>query len=101
VFLKWRFKPECALYMTCTSCAVCVHFSPPMRQFLMDGDFFVGAALATSLTKLALKFVKLTPDTRKQNVSSGPGTCALLIYKEIFESNYLKSPEAETILKEN
>ena len=38
-----------------------------MRQFMMDGDFFVGAALATSLTKLALRYAQLTDDKRKQN----------------------------------
>ena len=41
---------------------------PPMRQCLMDGDFFVGASLATVLTKLALHYVAQTPDKRKQNV---------------------------------
>ena len=28
---------------------------PPLRQYLMDGDFFIGAALGTTLTKLALR----------------------------------------------
>lgn len=41
---------------------------PPLRQFLMDGEFFIGAALATTLTKLALRYVAQTPDKRKQNV---------------------------------
>ncbi|XP_052242037.1 coatomer subunit beta-like [Dreissena polymorpha] len=41
--------------------------NPPMRQFLMDGDFFVGAALATCLTKLALRYMALTHDHKKQN----------------------------------
>lgn len=40
---------------------------PPLRQYLMDGDFFIGAALATNLTKLALKFIELETDTQKQN----------------------------------
>jgi len=34
----------------------------------MDGDFFVGAALATTLTKLAMRYVAQTLDKRKQNV---------------------------------
>jgi len=34
----------------------------------MDGEFFIGAALATTLTKLALRYVAQTPDKRKQNV---------------------------------
>lgn len=44
-------------------------FRPPMRQFLMDGDFFVGAALSTTLTKLALRYLDLIKDQKKQNVS--------------------------------
>lgn len=36
---------------------------------MMDGDFFVGAALATTLTKLALKYIANTPDVKRQNVS--------------------------------
>lgn len=45
------------------------HCRPPMRQYMMDGDFFVGAALATTLTKLALKYIANTPDVKRQNVS--------------------------------
>lgn len=40
---------------------------PPLRQYLMDGDFFIGAALATNLTKLALKFIELETNKQKQN----------------------------------
>jgi len=40
---------------------------PPMRQFLSDGDFFVGAALATTLTKLALRYITVTESTKSQN----------------------------------
>ncbi|XP_017774158.1 PREDICTED: coatomer subunit beta [Nicrophorus vespilloides] len=29
---------------------------PPLRQYFMDGDFFIGAALGTTLTKLALRY---------------------------------------------
>jgi len=48
---------------------LCVRsFRPPLRQFLMDGDFFIGAALATTLTKLALRYVTQTQDKRKQHV---------------------------------
>ncbi|CAE1278904.1 COPB1 [Acanthosepion pharaonis] len=40
---------------------------PPLRQYLMNGDFFAGAALATDLTKLALRYIQLTDDVKKQN----------------------------------
>lgn len=41
--------------------------NPPLRQYLLDGEFFVGAALATSLTKLALKYISLHADVKRQN----------------------------------
>lgn len=35
----------------------------------MDGDFYVAASLATTLTKVALRYVAIAQDKKKQNVS--------------------------------
>ncbi|EEB10658.1 Coatomer subunit beta, putative [Pediculus humanus corporis] len=40
---------------------------PPLRQYLIDGDFFIGAALGTTLAKLALRYNSLVKDTVKRN----------------------------------
>ncbi|XP_069139591.1 coatomer subunit beta-like [Argopecten irradians] len=40
---------------------------PPMRQYMMDGDFFVGASLSTTLTKLALRYITNTDNIKRQN----------------------------------
>lgn len=40
---------------------------PPLRKYLMEGDFFIGAALGGTLTKLALRFSSLVQDERKKN----------------------------------
>lgn len=40
---------------------------PPLRQYLLDGDFFIGATLATTLTKLALKYIELEKSETEQN----------------------------------
>ncbi|XP_059482364.1 coatomer subunit beta isoform X2 [Neocloeon triangulifer] len=50
-----------------TSAAKSGEVRPPMRQMLMDGEFFVGAALGTTLTKLALRFSLLVSDAKKRN----------------------------------
>ena len=47
---------------------VCLSVRPLLRKVMMDGEFFIGAALATTLTKLALKYVHLTADKTRQNV---------------------------------
>jgi coatomer subunit beta len=44
-------------------------YRPPLRGFLLDGDFFVAASLATTLTKIALRYVALVQEKKKQNVS--------------------------------
>ena len=41
---------------------------PPLRQYLLDGEFFVGAAIACTLTKLALRYLDMEDDKEKQNV---------------------------------
>ncbi|RMX42493.1 hypothetical protein pdam_00020420 [Pocillopora damicornis] len=41
---------------------------PPLRQYLLDGEFFVGAAVSCTLTKLALRYLDLEEDKEKQNV---------------------------------
>ncbi|XP_075159208.1 coatomer subunit beta [Haematobia irritans] len=40
---------------------------PPLRQYLMDGDFFIGAALSATLTKLVLRYADLEEEVRSQN----------------------------------
>ena len=44
---------------------------PPLRKYLMEGDFFIGAALGSTMTKLALRYCGLVADTRKQNRFTG------------------------------
>ncbi|XP_065366327.1 coatomer subunit beta [Calliphora vicina] len=40
---------------------------PPLRQYLMDGDFFIGAALSATLTKLVLRYADLEQEVQAQN----------------------------------
>ncbi|XP_058788697.1 coatomer subunit beta [Phymastichus coffea] len=38
---------------------------PALVQYMMDGDFFISAALATTLAKLALRYKELEKDSKK------------------------------------
>ena len=40
---------------------------PTLRGFLLDGDFFIGAALATSLVKLGLRHAKVASSAKAHN----------------------------------
>ncbi|XP_065346268.1 coatomer subunit beta [Cloeon dipterum] len=50
-----------------TSSAKSKENRPPLRQMLMDGEFFVGAALGTTLTKLSLHYALIVNDAKKCN----------------------------------
>ncbi|PAA48185.1 hypothetical protein BOX15_Mlig004513g2 [Macrostomum lignano] len=40
---------------------------PVLRRHLLKGDFFIGAALGTALTKLAVRYLARVPDPTRQN----------------------------------
>ncbi|XP_078053455.1 coatomer subunit beta [Augochlora pura] len=40
---------------------------PALLQYMVDGDFFIGASLATTLAKLVLRYQSLESDTQKCN----------------------------------
>lgn len=40
---------------------------PPLRQYLLDGDFFIAASLGTTLAKMVLRYNATVPDKRQQN----------------------------------
>lgn len=63
---------------------------PPLRGFLLDGDFFVAASLATTLTKIALRYMSLVQEKKKQNVShlmcfhiQGRAVCCFFSFKQM------------------
>lgn len=53
---------------------------PPLRQYLMDGDFFIGTTIATTVTKLAVKFADVENNNQKVNRIN---TTAMLIMTSI------------------
>ena len=40
---------------------------PPLRKYLMDGDFFIATAIGTTLSKLALKYAAAVKDQKRIN----------------------------------
>lgn len=50
---------------------------PPLRKYLMDGDFFIGTAIGSTMTKMALRFAAQVNDVTKQNRFSAE--CMLVI----------------------
>ena len=47
--------------------------SPPLRGYLLEGQFFIAAALASTLTKLTVRYLSQVSETKSRNVSMGYG----------------------------
>ena len=86
---------------------------PPLRKYLMEGDFFIGASIGSTMTKLALRYSSIVHDEKKQNryfqccgsggmISSGSGydflefriwTLRYPFNLSIFENYFYKIPK--------
>lgn len=64
----------------------------------MDGDFYVAASLATTLTKVALRYVAIVQDKKKQNVSD---PAALLVLSRQHQQRMITNPTKACSLRAN
>ncbi|KAM6950105.1 coatomer subunit beta [Lycodopsis pacificus] len=65
---------------------------PPLRGFLMDGDFYVAASLATTLTKVALRYVAIVQDKKKQNSFVAESMLIMVTVLHLGKSSLPKKP---------
>ena len=66
--------PVLVFVIVCVCVCVCV-FSPPLRAYLLDGKFFIAAALASTLTKLGVRYMQQVDQVQSKNVSRSPAVC--------------------------
>ncbi|RWS05745.1 coatomer subunit beta-like protein [Dinothrombium tinctorium] len=52
---------------------------PPLRSYLLNGEYFIGTALANCLVKLALKFKQAKKDPKSTAVNSFVAECMLIL----------------------
>ncbi|XP_013919922.1 PREDICTED: coatomer subunit beta [Thamnophis sirtalis] len=69
-----------------------VNCRPPLRGFLLDGDFFVAASLATTLTKIALRYVTLVQEKKKQNTFVAEAMLLMASILHLGKSSLPKKP---------
>ncbi|CBY11196.1 unnamed protein product [Oikopleura dioica] len=69
--------------------------APPLRNFLLEGEFGTGSVLATTLTKLGLRFTQLTDNNRKRNAFLAECMLIMTSVLHLGRSGYAKKPIAE------
>ncbi|KAH7909064.1 coatomer beta subunit appendage platform-domain-containing protein, partial [Hygrophoropsis aurantiaca] len=65
---------------------------PPLRALILGGDFFTGAVLASTLTKLVLRFDELTPDATKANALRAEAMLIMTSTIRIGQSKFVTVP---------
>ena len=92
--------------------------SPPLRGYFLDGKFFIAAALGSTLTKLAIRYLHQVAETQSKNVristlASFPGlptvqfviTYSMLKWSEeaarrFYHMNFLSCPSSQAFCAE-
>jgi coatomer subunit beta len=69
--------------------------APSLRTFLLDGDFFIGAALGTTLCKLVIRYIDLEQDSNKQNRFCAEGMFIIASILHLGRTNLPSKPMNE------
>ncbi|KAF7970467.1 hypothetical protein HWV62_23875 [Athelia sp. TMB] len=65
---------------------------PPLRTLILGGDFFTGAVLANSLTKLVLRFHKLATDSESSNMLRAEAMLIMTSIIRVGQSKFVTVP---------
>ncbi|KAH7920369.1 coatomer protein [Leucogyrophana mollusca] len=65
---------------------------PPLRALILGGDFFTGAVLASTLTKLVLRFDELTSDRAKANALRAEAMLIMTSTIRVGQSKFVTVP---------
>ncbi|KAK9449770.1 adaptin N terminal region-domain-containing protein [Limtongia smithiae] len=65
---------------------------PPLRQLILDGDYYLASSLASTLTKLVLRYSKLSTDEKQKNLLRAEAMLILISVLRVGQSKFVKSP---------
>ncbi|KAK9234329.1 adaptin N terminal region-domain-containing protein [Lipomyces kononenkoae] len=65
---------------------------PPLRQLILDGDYYLASTLASTLTKLVLRYSKLSDDTKQKNLLRAEAMLIMISVLRVGQSKFVKAP---------
>ncbi|KZO94106.1 coatomer beta subunit [Calocera viscosa TUFC12733] len=65
---------------------------PPLRALILGGDFYTGVVLATTLTKLVMRFSELAKDNRKVNTLRAEAMLIMTSVVRVGQSKFSAAP---------
>lgn len=65
---------------------------PPLRQLILDGDYYLGAVLSSTLTKLVMRHSEISPDQSRTNALRAEAMLIMISIIRVGQSQFVKAP---------
>lgn len=65
---------------------------PPLRQLILDGDYYLGTVLSSTLTKLVMRFSDISNNEEKTNILRAEAMLMMISIIRVGQSQFVKAP---------
>lgn len=65
---------------------------PPLRQLILEGDFYLAAVLSSTLTKLVMRHSEISQDTARTNALRAEAMLIMISIIRVGQSQFVKAP---------
>lgn len=65
---------------------------PPLRQLILDGDYYLGAVLSSTLTKLVMRHSEISSDQARTNALRAEAMLIMISIIRVGQSQFVKAP---------
>jgi coatomer subunit beta len=65
---------------------------PPLRQLILDGDYYLATVLSSTLTKLVMRHSEISPDQARTNALRAEAMLIMISIIRVGQSDFVKAP---------
>ncbi|CEJ92189.1 Putative Coatomer subunit beta [[Torrubiella] hemipterigena] len=65
---------------------------PPLRQLILDGDYYLGTVLSSTLVKLVMRHAECSKDTARTNALKAEAMLIMISILRVGQSQFVKAP---------
>ncbi|KAI5867345.1 Coatomer, beta subunit [Durotheca rogersii] len=65
---------------------------PPLRQLILEGDYYLAAVLSATLTKLVMRHSEISPDKARTNALKAEAMLIMISIIRVGQSQFVKAP---------
>lgn len=65
---------------------------PPLRQLILDGDYYLATVLSSTLTKLVMRHSEISQDTARTNALKAEAMLIMISIIRVGQSQFVKTP---------